>query len=75
MIGPARLTCRSGVARAGASRSGALLAVANEIADKIIDGGVDSTGHWAESPTDVVSIRNPPSRTTGEGPSTGWVIQ
>ena len=72
MIGPARLSCRSGVGRSGASRSGALLTVTDAVADVQIEGGVSSDGGWASSLTDDFRRRG---NTVGEGPATGWVVQ
>lgn len=71
MIGPARLSCRSGIGRSGASRSGALLSALDEVSDKQVEGGVDVGAAWSLSLSDN-SRRS--GNTVGEGPNTGWTI-
>lgn len=74
MIGPARLSCRSGVARAGASRSGALLSAQDEHEDKQMVDGVDVGGDWHLASTDT-SLRTAASTTAGEGPHSAWTLE
>lgn len=73
MIGPARLSCRSDVGRAGASRSGAILMSIDEVADlRTTSAGVIIDTNWTRLSSDDTARKG---NTTGEGPDNDWVIQ
>ena len=46
MIGLARLSCRSGIGRSGASRSGAVLTGEDRLQPRIEDGGTVFSSPW-----------------------------
>lgn len=52
MRGPARLSCRSGVGRSGASRSGAFLTAADSLPPRVEGGVVTATGWRFEDLSD-----------------------